>query len=88
MPSSLLHAPLSVALVIGLTAGCASHGGRSSARAEPTQAPMVTSEDIDRQRGRPIEEVLQSKVPGLIVSRASNGAESRLARPDLRANSG
>jgi TonB-dependent SusC/RagA subfamily outer membrane receptor len=72
MPSSLSRGALSMALVIGLATGCASHG-KPSARTEPAKAPSVTSDDIDRSRGQPIEEVLQSKVPGLIVTRTING---------------
>jgi TonB-dependent SusC/RagA subfamily outer membrane receptor len=72
MPSSLSRSALSVALVSGLAIGCASQG-KPSARTEPAKAPSVTSDDIDRSRGQPIEEVLQSKVPGLIVTRTTNG---------------
>ena len=71
MRSSLLHATLSIGVVIGVATGCAS-GGRSS-RTQPAAQPMVTSEDIDRNQGMPIEQVLQAKVPGLIVSRTNDG---------------
>ena len=60
MRSSLLHATLSIGVVIGVATGCAS-GGRSS-RTQPAAQPMV-----------PIEQVLQAKVPGLIVSRTNDG---------------
>ena len=35
--------------------------------------PVVTAEDMARNTGRPIEEVLQAKVPGLVVSRTPEG---------------
>ena len=34
---------------------------------------MVTSEDIERNPSEPIEKVLQAKVPGLVVSRTTDG---------------
>jgi len=34
---------------------------------------MVTSEDIDRQPGRPIEQVLADRFPGVTVTRAPDG---------------
>jgi TonB-dependent SusC/RagA subfamily outer membrane receptor len=41
----------------------------------PTAAgsPVVTAEDIDRQPGRPIEEVLMARFPGVTVTRAPDG---------------
>jgi TonB-dependent SusC/RagA subfamily outer membrane receptor len=38
--------------------------------------PSVTAEDLARNTGRPIEEVIQSKVPGVIVSRNDDGGIS------------
>jgi TonB-dependent SusC/RagA subfamily outer membrane receptor len=34
---------------------------------------MVTAEDMERSGSEPIEKVLQAKVPGLLVSRTSDG---------------
>lgn len=39
----------------------------------PAVSPVVTSQDIERNPGAPIEQVLEAKVPGIQVSRASNG---------------
>jgi TonB-dependent SusC/RagA subfamily outer membrane receptor len=69
MPSSSPCAALSVCVLIGLAAGCAS----AKTRREPQGRPMVTAADIERNAGQPIEEVLQSKVPGLSVSRTADG---------------
>ena len=69
MTSSLASAAVSVWALIALAAGCASHN-RSG---EPPAKPMVTSEDIERNPSEPIEKVLQSKVPGLVVSRTTDG---------------
>src|SRR5437867_3889205 len=71
MSSSSPRAAFTVCVVIGVAAGCAS-GGHSS-RTEPTPQPMITSDDIERNPGQPIEQILQAKVPGLIVSRTLDG---------------
>jgi len=72
MSPSLTRVALSLSVFLGLATGCAS-GGRS-AHPEPTPQPAgVTSEDIEKHPGEPIEQVLQSKVPGLIVMRTTDG---------------
>ena len=38
--------------------------------------PVVTAEDIDRQPGQPIEEVLMNRFPGVTVTRAPDGTLS------------
>jgi TonB-dependent starch-binding outer membrane protein SusC len=44
----------------------------------PTAAgnPVVTAEDIDRQPGQPIEQVLMGRFPGVTVTRAPDGTLS------------
>ncbi|OLE56296.1 MAG: hypothetical protein AUG74_19545 [Bacteroidetes bacterium 13_1_20CM_4_60_6] len=37
---------------------------------------MVTAEDIDRQPGQPIEELLMGRFPGVMVTRAADGTLS------------
>jgi TonB-dependent SusC/RagA subfamily outer membrane receptor len=69
MTSSLPRAALSVWVLIGLAAGCAS--GNPSR--EPPGKPMVTAEDIERNPSEPIEKLLQAKVPGLLVTRSPSG---------------
>ncbi len=39
-------------------------------------SPVVTAEDIDRQPGQPIEEVLMDRFPGVMVTRAPDGTLS------------
>lgn len=69
MTRSSTRAALSVCVVIGLAVGCTS----GNTRREPPDKQMVTAEDIEKDAGRPIEEVLQAKVPGLWITRTSDG---------------
>jgi TonB-dependent SusC/RagA subfamily outer membrane receptor len=69
MTSFLQRAALCVWVLIGLAAGCVS--GRT--RREPPERPMVTAEDIEQNAGQPIENVLQAKVPGVLITRAADG---------------
>ncbi|HEY7236137.1 MAG TPA: TonB-dependent receptor plug domain-containing protein [Gemmatimonadaceae bacterium] len=71
MITSLPRVALSLSVFIGLATGCAS-GGRS-AHPEAAPQPMVTSDDINQRPGQPIEEILQAKVPGIIVMRTTDG---------------
>ena len=63
---------LCVWLLIGLAAGCAS--GSGGARREPLGTSNVTAGDFEQRPGQPIEEILQAKVPGLLITRTSSGA--------------
>ena len=67
----MLRAVLSLGVVLGVSAGCAS-GGASAPREKAT----VTSEDIDRRGAsdEPLEKVLQGRVAGVTVSRAPDGS--------------
>jgi TonB-dependent SusC/RagA subfamily outer membrane receptor len=69
MTPSFSPAALSVSVLIGLAAGCAS----ANKSYEPVGRPMVTAEDIERNPGTPIEKLIESKVPGVVVSRTSDG---------------
>ena len=71
---------VSCGLLVGLISGCAS--GKPT-RADPTanvggRTPdgnvIVTSDDLDRLAVEPIERTLTSRVPGLMISHASDGA--------------
>jgi TonB-dependent SusC/RagA subfamily outer membrane receptor len=66
-----MRAVLSVGLLISLAVACA----HRSAPPPPTAAPseILTSEDLDRQPGQPIEQVLMGRFPGVEVTRTSNG---------------
>lgn len=69
MTSPFLHAPLSICVLIGVAAGCAS----ANTRREPPAKETVTAEDINKQTGEPIEKVLQDKVPGVLITRTPDG---------------
>ena len=70
MTSSSTRAALSVWVLIGLAAGCAS----GNTRLEPAGTPMVTAEDFEQNPGQRIEEVIQAKIPGILVTRTASGA--------------
>jgi TonB-dependent SusC/RagA subfamily outer membrane receptor len=67
--SSVPRVALSVGVLIGLAAGCTS----GNARLEPPGQPVLTSGDIERNTGEPIERVLQARDPSLQVSRTAAG---------------
>jgi TonB-dependent SusC/RagA subfamily outer membrane receptor len=79
MTSSSPRAALSLLVVVTLSAGCAS-GGRSSQKPQ-TAPPAVTADDIDHNSGHTIEEVLQAKVPGLLITRTPNGVVLQIRGP-------
>ncbi|HVH66787.1 MAG TPA: TonB-dependent receptor plug domain-containing protein [Gemmatimonadales bacterium] len=74
MMSLSTRAVPSTGLLIGLLS-CAHRGG---APPPPVAAPseIVTSEDLDRQPGQPIEEVLNGRFPGVTVTRTPDGGVS------------
>lgn len=69
MTSTLSRASRSLWMLVAFAAGCAS----STAQSKHPAQPMVTAKDLEENPGEPIENVLQAKVPGLIVSRTDNG---------------
>ena len=76
MPSVPSPALLSVGLLVGLVCGCAraSRAGQGAAPASPSSGgSAVTSEDIRRAPGQPIEEVLKGRIAGVMVTRAPDG---------------
>lgn len=74
MASVATRALLPVGVLVGLSAGCA-HRQQTS---PPTAAPSstVTAEDIERQPGQPIEQVLMGRFPGVTVTRTADGGVS------------
>lgn len=66
-PPTRRHISCCAALV--LAASCM-HGRRDTG---PAGAPMVTAEDIERNPGTPIEQIIESKIPGIMVTRTGNG---------------
>lgn len=70
MTTSLSRAALSVFVLSGLATGCASSNRHGALLDNST----VTADDIDRQAGnQPIEQLLQAKVPGVLITRTADG---------------
>ena len=67
LPSSL-RVGFSACVLIALAAGCASSGSSRAPRTEST----VSGKDI-ADSGEPIEKSLQSRFPGVLVTRTSDG---------------
>ncbi len=74
------RALLPVGLLVGLLFGCAHAGGTGQGgvadapEPSPPGEPAVTAEDIERAPGKPIEELLMSRFPGVQVTRAPDGS--------------
>lgn len=73
------RALLPVGLLVGLLSGCAhaSGTGQGDVADAPEASPLgelaVTAEDIERNPSGPIEELLASRFPGVVVTRAPDG---------------
>jgi len=66
-----LRASLPVGFLVGLSAGCVHRSEPSPPVAPPSS--VVTAEEIDRQPGQPIEQVLMGRFPGVTVTRTAEG---------------
>ncbi|MEO7366890.1 MAG: TonB-dependent receptor plug domain-containing protein, partial [Gemmatimonadaceae bacterium] len=66
-----VHFLVPLGLFAGLAVGCASSGKTS--RGNATTGAVVTSEDIDRTPAVPLEDLLAGRIPGVWVTRASDG---------------
>jgi TonB-dependent SusC/RagA subfamily outer membrane receptor len=73
MSSSTL-APVGLGLLSAFVVACAHHSG--TAATSPHPRSMATAEDLDRQPGQPIEEVLMGRFPGVTVTRTVDGGVS------------
>ena len=62
---------LQAGTLAGVLAACSQNPRPASA--PPVERSTVTSEDIDRSPGMPIEQQLMNKVPGVEVSRTASG---------------
>ncbi len=69
--------------LLGLLLGCAacSHSGAKSGSPEPTRAAAVphailTADDIERAHGRPLEQLLMDRFPGVTARRTADGGIS------------
>ena len=65
---------LPMGLCVSLGAACAHRQDTNPPTA--VGSPVVTAEDIDRQPGQPIEELLMGRFPGVTVTRAADGTLS------------
>ena len=78
MASLLLRAAVPCALTAGLLSGCASGsrgipGVDNLAPSPSDRSSIVTSDDLERTTVDPIERTLQSRVPGLLITRTPDG---------------
>ncbi len=71
-----------VGVLLGVVAACSHRNATGDARAEgvaPAAAPtgsVMTEEEIAHSSGRPIEQLLMDRFPGVMVSRTSDGGLS------------
>lgn len=76
MPRMRLTLPtrrhISLCLALVLVTSCM-HNRRDTG---PAQAPIVTADDIERSPGTPIEQIIESKIPGIQVTRTTSGGIS------------
>jgi TonB-dependent SusC/RagA subfamily outer membrane receptor len=68
---------LPILAIAGLAAGC----GRGTAQPEPRPKPALTAQDIERNHDEPIELVLQSRYPGVQITRTADGIAIQLRGP-------
>jgi TonB-dependent starch-binding outer membrane protein SusC len=78
MASLFLRAAVPCALIGALMSGCASgsqeiQGVGNVALSPSERSSIVTSDDLDRTTVDPIERTLQSRVPGLVITRTPDG---------------
>jgi iron complex outermembrane receptor protein len=73
-----LKVVLPAALIVSAL-GC-SHNHDATARIQPRSAPGLTAEDIARNPGVPVEELLASHVPGIRIGHASDGRTVMMVR--------
>jgi len=71
---SSIRTPFLLGLLMGLGAACVHRHDTTPPTAPPS--PVVTADDIDRQPGQPIEQVLMGRFPGVMVIRAADGSVS------------
>ncbi len=75
MAWSLARVLLPGGLLVVLPSGCAHTGSNDEAEQRPP-GPAVTAEDIERNPSEPIEQLLMSRFPGVVVTRAPDGSLS------------
>jgi TonB-dependent SusC/RagA subfamily outer membrane receptor len=78
-----LRAPLPTAVLLAFLSGCAhsnqaSRRGAATAPSDSARRSVVTAEDIERNPGKPIEQVLAERFPGVTVTRIGGGIAVRI----------
>ena len=73
MPSFSPRGLLACGTLVGLITGCA-RGSASEPENLYPNPTLVTSEDFQRTPDQPIEKILMAKVPGVWISRTSDGS--------------
>ncbi len=73
MPSFSPRIVLPFCVLAGLLSGCASGRSNTGESENPATGTTVTSDDIERNPGQPIEQILQAKVPGVWITRTADG---------------
>jgi TonB-dependent SusC/RagA subfamily outer membrane receptor len=68
---SSLRIALPAALIVGAL-GC-SHSQQLKPSLSPRRTADITAEDIARSPGVPIEQLIATRVPGIVLARASDG---------------
>ena len=93
-PARTARATLALGVLLGLLHGCAHTSGTSESEAAdasertPRDPNTVTAEDIQRQPGEPIEEILAGRVAGVEVRRTRDGIAVRIrGRTSIRGDS-
>jgi TonB-dependent SusC/RagA subfamily outer membrane receptor len=66
-----------IVATVGLAAAC----GHGTAQPELTPKPTVTARDLERNPDEPIEHVLQSKYPGVQITRTGDGIAIEIRGP-------
>jgi TonB-dependent SusC/RagA subfamily outer membrane receptor len=82
MGSYTIRVPLQLCLLAVCAAGCA------SGNTTPPGPQEVTAEDVARNSSIPIEQVLQTKFPGVIISTSNGGLVVQIGGPKSFGNGG
>lgn len=69
---SSLRMVVPAALIVSVVA-CSHNPGPTTTSLKPRRGASLTAEDIARSPGVPIEQLLASRVPGITLTRASDG---------------
>ena len=67
-------------VALGATLAACSHSGNSPKTRTPTNAPTLTSDDVERAAagGQPIENALDGRISGVTVTRTGDGISVRV----------